>query len=669
MKKRITVAIVLLCSWQSYGQDSTENKLDEFTLRQRQKTTTINMLGTQKTEKISSRELLKAACCNLSESFETTPSVDVGFTDAVSGYKQIQMLGLASAYTSITRENMPDNRGLASYTGLTFTPGSFVESMQLSKGTGSVVNGYESVAGQINVEWRKPFEEKEEKWHFNLYQNMQARTEGNLIHRIELNDGLSTNFFLHGRSQWKRFDQNNDGFLDQPLDKQVVAANRWFWFAPKGWEVQGGVKGVYVENLGGQYDYKKGTEQSIATPWGFELNMKRFEGWAKIGHIFAQKPATSIGLQLSGVYHTQDARYGLKNYDATQRSFYANLIYQSIIGNTHHVIKMGLSNLIDNYEELWNTTPYKRTEIVPGAFAEYSYNASEKLNIVAGLRGDYHSLFGAFATPRLHIRYAPAERSVFRASVGRAQRTANIFAENMGYMASGRGFTILSNDKENPYGLDPEIAWNYGINFTQKFRLNYRDGSFSMDYYYTDFNNQVVVDLYSDPHAVFFYNLDGRSDAHSFQAQLDYEIIRNLDLRLAYRWYDVKSTYKNVLKMKPLINPHRAFMNIGYETRDQWRFDYTVQWIGQKLVPERHSHANNLNEYYSPSYFLMNAQISKTWKNVFELYLGAENLTNYMQHHPITAADNPYSNDFDASFIWAPVMGRNIYAGFRYKIF
>ena len=683
MKKITGVLFALLCSYASQAQNDTIQKqeLDEFIIKQRQKTTTINMLDPIKSEKIGSKELLKAACCNLSESFETTPSVDVGFTDAVSGYKQIQMLGLASAYTSITRENVPDNRGLASYTGLTFTPGTFVESMQLSKGTGSVVNGYESVAGQINVEWRKPFEEKEEKWHFNLYQNTQGRTEGNIVHRLMLNDHLSTNFFLHGKGQWLKFDQNNDGFLDQPLDKQFVGANRWFWFGDNGWEVQGGVKGVYVDNVGGQMDYEEGQEVAKGKPWGFELNMRRLEAWAKIGHIFKNKPATSMGLQLSGIYHTQDSKYGFKNYDATQKSFYANLIYQSIIGNTQHVIKGGLSTLVDNYDEMFENytdtsmisifpTNYKRTEVVPGAFVEYSYNPSQKFNIVAGLRGDYHNIFGFFATPRLHIRYAPAERSVFRASVGRAQRTANIFAENMGFMANARGFVIMRPQTGKAYGLNPEVAWNYGANFTQKFRLNYRDGSFSVDYYYTDFKNQIVVDLDADPHQVQFYNLAGKSYAHSFQAQLDYELIRNLDLRLAYRWYDVQTTYGNELKQKPLINPHRAFANIGYETRNHWKFDYTVQWIGPKRVPERHSHANNLDEYYSPSYVLMNAQISKSWnKERFEVYIGSENLTNYMQHRPITSAENPYSSDFDASLIWGPVMGRNIYGGLRYKIF
>ncbi len=642
--------------------------LDEVTVVSRQKSTTISLLDPIKSEKIGARELLKAACCNLSESFETTPSVDVAFTDAVSGYKQIQMLGLAGPYTLITRENIPDTRGLASITGLTFTPGTWIEGMQLSKGTGSVVNGYESVAGQINIEWRKPFEEKEERWHLNLYQNTQARTEANIVHRKVFNEELSSNLLLHAKSQWLKLDENKDGFLDQPLDKVFVAANRWFWFSPSGWEIQGGVKGTYVDNIGGQMEYEPGTEQTAGKPWGYEMNIRRAEGWAKIGHLFENKPATSIGLQLSGIYHQQDALYGSRDYSAIQKSFYSNLIYQSIINNTNHIIKLGLSALVDRYEEQFHGTGYNRDEIVPGAFAEYTYNYLEKFNVVAGLRADHHNLFGAFLTPRLHVRYAPFEQTALRASVGRAQRTANIFAENTGFLASNRSFQVVSAESGNGYGLNPEVAWNYGVNLTQKFILNYRDGAFSMDYYHTDFENQIVVDV-ENPHTVRFYNLDGNSFANSFQAQLDYELIRMLDLRLAYRWYDVKTTYDGVLKEKPLISAHRAFANLGYETRNNWKFDYTIQWVSSKRIPSVHAHHGGLNpESRSPDFTLMNAQVSKTWNDVFEVYIGGENLTNYMMHAPVLGADNPWGQGFDATMIWGPVMGRNVYAGFRWKI-
>ncbi|OJX01394.1 MAG: hypothetical protein BGO70_16670 [Bacteroidetes bacterium 43-93] len=662
-------SLMLVCAYTN-GQEVKDSakKLKEVVIHQRGSTTQISMLDPLKRELISSRELLKAACCNLSESFETTPSVDVAFTDAVSGYKQIQMLGLASPYTLITRENIPDTRGLAAITGLNFTPGTFIESMQLSKGTGSVVNGYESLAGQINVEWKKPFKETDEKALINMYQNSQGRTEGNLVFRHQFNQSLSSNLLVNARSQWLKLDGNNDGFLDQPLDKQLVVANRWFWFAPKKWEVQGGVKGSYLHNTGGQWDYKEGMEQLPGKPWGYNLNLQRAEGWAKIGKIF-NKPATSMGLQLSGVYHDQDAVLGATNYAATQKTFYANLIYQTIIGNTNRVIKTGISNMVEQYDETYNGTKYLRNELVPGVFAEYTHNFSEKLNVVAGLRGDYHNIYGAFATPRLHIRYAPFKKTVFRASAGRAQRTANVFAENMGIMASNRAFVIQSTNPGNPYGLAPEVAWNMGLNLTQKFTLDYRDGAFSVDYYYTSFENHIVMDVGS-PYKVVFYNLNGIAFAHSLQAQLDYELIHNLDVRLSYRWYDTRTTFNGNLKERILVPSHRAFANIAYETRNNWKFDYTVQLIGGKRIPTLYDNAigQTIAEHYSPWYWQMSAQITKKISEAFDIYIGGENLTNYRMAQPIVGAANPYGPGFDAAMVWGPIMGSNFYGGFRYKI-
>ncbi len=644
-------------------------ELKEVKVESRKKSTEINLLGSAKIEKIGSRELMKAACCNLSESFETTPSVDVGFTDAVSGYKQIQMLGLAGTYTSFTRENIPDIRGLAAISGLTFTPGAWVESMQLSKGAGSVVNGYEGTAGQINVEWRKPFADKEPKLYLNGYQNTQGRTEGNLVLSRRFNDELSTNLLLHGRSDWGKVDQNGDGFLDQPLGQTFVGSNRWFYFDKSGFEVQGGIKGVYLDNTGGQKTYKEGMEQVSGNPWGYQQQIKRIEGWAKIGKVFPAKMWKSMGLQLSGVYHDQQSRYGSRAYDASQKSFYANYIYQTIISNTNHIIKGGASFQADGYKEVFTGTPYDRTEYVPGAFVEYSYSYLTRFSFVAGLRADYHNLFGAFVTPRLHVRYAPADNSVFRASVGRAQRTANIFAENLGYLASSRSYLVQGTEKDRPYGLNPEVAWNMGLNFTQKFMLNYRDGAFSTDYYYTNFTNQVVVDV-ERPGEVRLYNLNGKSFAHSFQAQLDYEPVRKLDVRLAYRYYNVQSTYDGEQKLKPLVAAHRAFANFGYETKNSWKFDYTIQWIGPKRLPSRYSeHHATLESGDSPSFVQMSAQISKSWKEGdIEVYLGGENLTNYMQHDLITGATNPFGHNFDGSLVWGPGMGRNVYVGFRYKL-
>lgn len=645
-----------------------KNKLKEVNIQGRIDATQMDMMSTGNMQNMGQGELLKAACCNLSESFETTPSVDVGFTDAVTGYRQIRLLGLAGSNTSFTRENIPDVRGLAAVTGLTFTPGTWVESMQLSKGIGSVVNGYEGVAGQINVEWWKPFMKTTPTWYLNAYQSIQGRSEGNLVYNHRFNEGLSTGLFLHGSSNWRKNDENSDGFLDNPLGTTFVGSNRWFWFTKSNWEFQAGVKGVYLDHTGGQKNYTKSETADTTEPWGYHQTLKRVEGWAKIGKVYKGQPWKSMGLQLSGVYHEQESQYGLRDYTGKEKSFYANYIYQSIIGNTNNVWKMGASYIHDVYNESFVGQPYAFTESVPGVFAEYSYKYTDKFGLVAGLRADYHNLYGFFVTPRLHVRYAPAKNSALRASVGRAQRTVNVFAENAGYLVSNRSFIIQQDDPKGAYGLKPEIAWNMGLSFLQKFRLNYRDGSFMLDYFYTDFLNQVVVDI-ENPSEVRLYNLDGRSFAHSFQAQLDYEPIRLWDVRLAYRYYFVKTTYDGVLKEKPLLAANRAFINTGYQTRNHWKLDYTLTWNGKKRIPAYFLNQQQVTGQYSPSFIQMNLQLSKSWHSGdFEWYLGVENLTNYMQPDIILNAEHPYQQGFDGSLVWGPGMGRNFYTGIRWKI-
>ena len=649
--------------------------LDGVTVVGQKATTTVSTYSTMKVENIGIGELMKAACCNLSESFETTPSVDVGFTDAVSGYKQIQMLGLAGTYTSFTRENVPDIRGLAAITGLTFTPGTFVESMQLSKGAGSVVNGFEGTAGQINVEWLKPFDEKSPLLVLNGYQSTQGRSEGNLIWNQVINKKLSTSVLLHGKGEWLKVDMNKDKFLDNPLGYTFVGSNRWFYFGEKGWDIQGGFKVVNLNITGGQKDYKRGMEQLSGTnPWGYQNTLNRIETWAKIGKVYIDKPYQSMGLQLSAIYHDQANNFGATTYTAKQESYYANYIFQTIIKNSNHVIKVGGSLLADRYKENYKNKYFQRNEIVPGVFAEYNFKWLDKINIVAGLRGDYNNLFGVFATPRLHFRYAPNEKLAIRASIGRAQRTANMLAENTGLMASNRDFyfnnELIQTSSFAKYPFKPEVAWNMGVNLTKKFLLNYRDGSVNIDYYFTDFTNQVVVD-FENYNRVSFYNLDGKSYSHSLQMQVDYQPVRNFDVRVAYRFYDVKTTYQNNLLKKPLVAAHRIFMNLAYTTKNQWKFDYTVQWIGAKRLPEHFNDKTNdiVSSSKTPSYWMMNTQINKIFKDgLMNIYVGAENMLNTMQNPLIMGASTPYSDKFDASMIWGSAMGWNLYVGFRMNL-
>jgi len=626
----------------------------------------INGLGSMRSLMINSNDLLKAACCNLSESFETNPSVDVSYSDAVTGSRQIELLGLAGIYTQLTVENLPGPRGIATPLGLNSIAGPWIESIQLSKGTGSVANGYESIAGQINVELKKP--ETSEKLYVNAYTNDMGKTDINANMAEHLNGHWSTIFLLHDDFLFNKIDFNKDGFRDLPTGNLFSGVNEWNYTSNKGLEIHFGAKALIDNKTGGQVDYNP-DDKFTTNHYGLGINTNRYEGFAKIGYIFPEKKYQSIGLQLSTFNHDQNSYFGLIQYNAQQSNFYSNLIYQSIIGNSSHKFRAGLSFNADYYNELYKTETYKRNEIVPGAFFEYTYNMNDKFSAVAGLRADHDNLFGWFVTPRLNVRYEPVKGTVIHLSGGRGQRTANIFAENTGALVSARSVQIISNSSGKAYGLNPEVAWNKGITIDQKMKLFSRDAMLSFDFYRNDFVNQVVADL-EDPRVIKFYNLIGKSFSNSFQAEFNFIPVEKLDVRLAYRWYDVRTSFGNQLLEKPFTAANRAFINLGYEIKN-WKFNYTVNYIGRKRIP---STKENPVQYqmpeYSPSYISMNAQVSKAFgKNkAFELYLGGENLTNYFQKNVIISADQPFGKYFDASMVWGPVSGRLLYGGLRYKI-
>lgn len=634
-------------------------ELDAVEVRHRKRSTTVSFIEPASIQYLSEKELLKAACCSLAESFETTPSVDVGFADAVTGTRKIQMLGLESPYLQITRENMPDVRGLSALHGMDYTAGAWIEGIHLNTGAGSVVNGFESFTGQINVELWKP--ETAIPAYLNLYTNAMGRLEGNLNLNHSLNEQWHTGLLLHSKYQQLESDNNNDGFLDNPLTTQLVGVNRWRFIGKNGWMGQAGIKGTYVSQEGGQVE-------DAETSWRSNHNVRRVEGWYKTGYVFPSRPYASVGLQLSGVYHDQESNYGLRDYNGNQQSFYSNLIYKSLIGDSQHTFKTGLSFQYDQTKELLVEEEYLREEWVPGAFFEYTYGQGEPLTVVAGLRGDYHNNFGFFVTPRLHLRYAFSEQLVWRASGGRGQRTASIFAENQGFLASSRSVVLQSTGSDTPYGLDAEVAWNGGTSMYWEFPVGERLASLNFSYFYTYFINQIIADYDQDPQSIYFYNLDGESYSNSLQVQADIELAERLDVRLAYRFNDVQVDYTIGQLQKPLISRHRAFVNTAYETDNGWKFDATANWQGARRIPSTASNPQEfqLNES-SPSFVLVNGQISKAWGKQWEVYLGGENLLNYRQENPIISAEDPFSEYFDASLVWGPVFGRNLYLGMRYR--
>lgn len=638
-----------------------DNDLDEVTVVKKKNPTQRIYSMAQNVVLISEQELLKAACCNLSESFETNPSVDVNHSDALTGSKKIEMLGLKSPYILITEENIPMVRGASQAFGLSFTPGTWVESIQVTKGMGSVVNGFESIAGQINAELKKPLNDI--PLFLNGFYGFDGRVEMNAHLNEKVSEKLTTTFFLHHSRRDKVNDKNNDGFLDKPLQEQNNFLNKWQYT-----DAINGVVGFFnIRYLDDEKIIGMNNNES-RNVWNGEISTKRFDSSFKLGYVNPNLPFQSLGLQLSYSSHDQNSLYGFRNYDINQNSFFSNIVYNSIITNTQNKIKFGLNYRSDVYDEILNRLDVGRKDTSFGSFFEYTYDNFNNLIIAAGMRYDTHNNMGSFFTPRFHIKYRPVDRFTLKASFGQGRKIANIFAENQQMFFSNRSIEIIDSEPGNStYGLNPEKATNYGLSLDKGFNLFGGQGNFIIDYFKTDFDDKVIID-FEYPGIVQIYNsTDKKSYYQSFQAEIIYSINR-FNMTTAYKNYDVQISYNDGIKSKPLQPSKIFFLNIGYESQNNdgklWKYDFTLNRVGkQRLMRNPRDSTSHTNPHS-----LINAQVTKVFSEKFELYAGGENLLNYKQENPIIFSEDPSNSFFDASIIHGPIFGASFYAGFRFKI-
>jgi outer membrane receptor protein involved in Fe transport len=609
----------------------------------------ISKMKTLHVEELTSAEFRKAACCNLSESFETNATVDVSMSDAVSGAKKIQLLGLDAAYTQLQFENIPFLRGLESAYGMSVIPGTWLESIQITKGTGSVVNGYESMAGLVNFEFKKPKDLP--RMGLNVYQNRFGRTELNLQGGQRLSERWHMGLFASGAAIYGQQDHNQDGFRDQALSNTINLLQRFSYQGPK-MEAQLGIQAYTDDKTGGQLTFSKQTPVG----YGMGLNSQHLSVFSKTG-FFGKKPAQSLGIITQLKAQDLNGFYGPRNFQGKERRLYINAIYDDIIGNSDHKIKVGASFLALRILQYAGQPSgaaqlgLTRTEIVPGVFAEYTYSGN-RLSAVVGARYDQHNLAGGQFAPRAHLKYALSPQLDLRLTAGRAWRMPNYVADNLSLLASSK---IWIADQ----ALLPEISWNVGASLVQGFSFKKRKGSLSLDVYHTRFTQQLVADRDSIFDKVIFKNLADNSVATVLQAEFAYALLRGLDVRLAYKFQDVRALYNGQLQNQVLLPRHRYFVNLAYQTRNKrWNYDLTYSRYSAVRLPH-HGH--------STPWVLLNAQVTRNWKQL-ECYLGGENLLNFTQHAPIIDAANPFGSSFDATQIWAPIMGWNAYFGLRYTL-
>ena len=650
-KDRFTALNILLYS---------DKLLPEILIEYRKNGHSISRLKTLHVEELTAIELRKAACCNLSESFETNASVDVNITDAVSGAKKIQMMGLDGVYTQIQMENIPYLRGLESAFGLSSLSGTWIESIQITKGTGNVVNGYESMAGLVNLELKKP--DEMEKIYLNVYQNIFGRSEFNFNKGIILNPKWSTGFLGHVSSTYGNIDRNKDDFRDLPMGDNTAFMNRWAYKGKK-MEAQFGINFYRDRKVGGQTSFFRNKENQVDTVnYGVLINSKHIDIYGKTG-FFGKRPMQSLGIVYNIKHQEIDGFFGLKNFSGLEKRGYINVIYDDIIGTSDHKIKVGTSFVAIDISQKADTLSQKRMELVPGIFAEYTYTG-RRLTGVFGSRYDYHSIFREQFSPRVHLKYLLSEMTDLRFTAGKGWRVPNFIIDNISLLASSKQWIAPSETK-------PEISWNIGGSLVHEMKIFERKASISLDFYHTRFENQLIVDRDDAINAIVFSNLKNSSFSNSFQTEFSFSLIKNLDIRLAYKFLDVQAKYGNEMRQQVMIPRQRGFVNIAYITRNKrWEYDFTCSVFSPSRLPIQRDFSNDtllISDMKSPTYAMINAQITHIYKK-FDFYLGGENLTNSTQKNPIIDAANPFGSKFDATNIYMPITGINIYVGIRYAI-
>ncbi|MBR2165997.1 MAG: TonB-dependent receptor [Paludibacteraceae bacterium] len=675
--KKLAVILVCFLSACMAAQEASDFQIEEVTIVQRKKGKVKSRTDAFDTERVNTEELCRAACCNLSEAFETSASVDVAYSDAATGAKQIRLLGLSGTYVQLIQENTPAVRGLAQNFGLEYIPGPWMSSVQVSKGTSSVINGYEATSGQINVELLKP--QTQNPLSLNLMMNSELMAEANIMGGWELAPSLYTGVLAHYTGGFMAMDENHDSFADMPKVQNANLANRWF-YKHDNYTFQAFVRGLYDRRRGGQITHHS---SSMSNPYLINLNTWRVEGFMKNGYVYDDESGSSVALITAVSYHDLNNLYGARTWKANQLNAYLNGIWQRNWEGTgevdnDHRLSAGVSVNFDKYGENLQLSMINyqldRYEVTPGLFAEYSLKYDEILSLVAGVRADYSTRYGFFVTPRANIRYTPFEWWTIRASVGMGYRSPNAISDNAFILPSSR-VLYLSDIKQ-------ERAVNTGISTTFYIPLGSKELQLSAEYYYTHFLNSLVVDMDHDKHAVHIYNqtdLPGaKSFAHSAQIEASIEVLRGWTWTAAFRWTDVEQTTIGAdgiarLRPKALSNRFKGLITTSYQTPlKKWQFDVTAQFNGISRLPDGFTAMGDyLGGYGTPKpitwYPQLMAQITKYFRTC-SLYLGAENMTNFRQDSPIIGADDPYGIDFDASMVCGPTTGWKIYLGFRYDL-
>ncbi len=649
---------------------SDSKTLEEVLVRDQQDGVIISSLNPIKTEQITQTELRKAACCDLAGCFETQSTVQPQTTNVITNSKELRILGLSGVYNQVLIDGFPMIQGLSYTYGISSIPGTLVDNIYVSKGANSVVQGFESISGQINVETKEP--DDTDRLLLNAYLNSFKEKHFNANYASQIGE-WSNQAAVHMVQPASKTDRDKDQFLDLPLLTRYSVFSKWKYGndVDGGWNSRIGVRLLNENRTGGQTFFDAKSHKGSTSIYGQTVNIKQPEIWTRTGYRFNDKQ--SISLFASAYFQDQNSFFGTVKYQATQTNFYWNIQHE--LNYKDHNLKTGIShrhlNLEENILFTENTLQrtyagdYKRLENISGLFAENTLRFFEdKLTWIVGIRGDHHNQFGFKLSPRTLLKYDIGPKTILRANIGTGWRTVNLFSENIGLLVSSRDIIFTEQ-------LEAEEALNYGVNLTQKFDSKDEDlsGYFSADYYRTDFQNQIFPDYDSDPSKAIIQNFEGTSISNGFQAELYLKIWQRIELKAGYNYLDVYRMNGETKQVLPFNPKHKVLTTFGYKPlTNRFHFDMNIHCYGKQRLPNTQS---NPVEFQRPDsskpYTIINAQLTYNF-NKIEMYIGCENIFDFRQKQAIISWQDPFSPYFDTSSVWGPTRGREAYLGLRYRL-
>ena len=646
-----------------------EALLDEVIVQDRKEGVIISSINAIKSENITSTELRKAACCDLAGCFETQTSVSPQVTNVVTNAKELRIAGLSGVYNQVLIDGFPMIQGLSYTYGISSVPGTLVENIYVAKGANSVLQGFESISGQINVITKDP--DLEAPLFLNAYLNSFGERQFNADASFKIGD-FKNLLAVHVVQPAGVFDRDKDAFLDVPKLTRYLVSNKLKFGREGEWGWNGEVMLRYLneERAGGQTQFNPRTDRGSNSIYGQVVKISQPELIARTNYKFDDD--NNFLFQVSGFYQDQDSWFGTVNYSANQTNLYANFEYERYY-STQNYFKTGLSYRHLNLEEdiAFSDNPlnrtyagnYQRTEHIPGVFAENSIQLMKgKLTWMLGLRGDHHNQFGFKFTPRTLLKLDINKFTVLRANAGRGWRTVNLFSENIGLMVSSRDVVFAE-------ALEPEEANNFGLNLTHKIERTNFSGYLSADFYYSTFQNQVFPDYDADPTQAIIQNFRGTSISNSLQLESGFRFWKTLEFKLGYSFLDVYRKEGEVKELLPFNPRHKILTVLGYRpVSNKFQIDANMHWYGQRRLPNTSLNPEAFQRPdFSETYAVISAQFTYNF-DLFEIYAGCENIFDFRQEQPILSWQNPFGPYFDTSSVWGPTRGREFYLGVRYSI-